>query len=268
METLVQFLLRHGYGVLFVAVLVEQIGVPVPAVPVLLAVGALAGLGKLSLLTAWGLAILATLSSDSVWYALGRVKGHQILKVVCRLALEPDSCVTSSKEHFRRFGVGALIFSKFIPGLGTVATPMAGLTRVHPLKFGLFDAAGAGLWAGTYLGIGYLFRHQLQAAADAAMQFGSWFGGVLVAALLAYVGWKYFQRRRFLKKMALARVSPQEVKRMIDTGEGLTIIDLRSSTDVQAESFTIPGAVWIRMADLDARHHEIPRDRDIILYCS
>src|ERR1700675_4699142 len=160
MHGIIAFLLRHGYWVLFVNVLTEQAGLPIPAVPVLLAMGALAGLGNFSIATALGLAICASLVSDLIWFRLGRVRGHSILNLLCRISLEPDSCISNTKTRFRKLGALALLFAKFVPGLNTAAAPMAGLTRMPLLKFLAADIAGAMAWSGAYLTIGYLFRNQ------------------------------------------------------------------------------------------------------------
>src|SRR5262249_32943607 len=155
--------------------------------------------------------------------------GQAVLKYLCRVAIEPDTCVTMSKERFRKYGLAVLIVSKFVPGLGTVSTPMAGLMRVHAVKFVGLDAAGAALWSGVYLGIGFLFRHQLEVAAERAMQFGFWCGVAAILVLAAYIGFKYYQRRRVIRDLQIARVTPEEVKRMLDAGEEITVVDLRTS---------------------------------------
>src|SRR5437868_4791545 len=116
MDQVVSFLLRHGYSVVFAAVLAEQIGLPLPSTPVLLAMGALAGAGRLSFLPALGLAVAASLMADTLWYWLGRKRGYSILNLLCRIALEPDSCVRRTENVFTRFGAGALLFAKFVPG--------------------------------------------------------------------------------------------------------------------------------------------------------
>src|SRR3984893_14838249 len=157
MHGIIPFLLRHGYWVLFANVLAEQAGLPIPAIPVMLAMGALAGLGNFSFATALALAICAALTSDLIWFRLGRVRGHSILNLLCRISLEPDSCVSNTKSLFGKLGARALLVAKFVPGLGATAPPLAGLTRMNPWKFILADSAGALAWSATYLFAGYLF---------------------------------------------------------------------------------------------------------------
>jgi len=143
MEEIISFLLRHGYWVVFAFVLAEQIGLPLPATPVLLAMGALAGLGRLSFLHAFALSVVASLIGDCLWYWLGRKRGYSVLNLLCRIALEPDSCVRRTENVFSRFGAGALLFAKFVPGLSTAAPPLAGLFRMPLWRFLLSDTAGA-----------------------------------------------------------------------------------------------------------------------------
>jgi membrane protein DedA with SNARE-associated domain len=268
MHGVIPFLLRHGYWVLFVNVMTEQAGLPIPAVPVLLAMGALAGLGNFSLPAALGLAISASLVSDLIWFRLGRVRGHSILNMLCRVSLEPDSCVSNTTKHFRTYGALALLFAKFVPGLNTAAAPMAGLTRMPLLKFLVADIAGAVAWSGAYLAIGDLFRNQLERAAEQAGLMGSWLVLVLVSLLAIYVAWKYYQRRRFIRGLRVARVTPEDLMKMIESGEDLAVVDLRNSLEVELDNAKLPGAIWIDLEDFDNRQVEIPRDKDVILYCS
>jgi membrane protein DedA with SNARE-associated domain len=265
---IIAFLLRHGYWVLFANVLAEQAGLPIPAIPVMLAMGALAGLGNFSLAAALALAICAALASDLVWFRLGRVRGHSILNLLCRISLEPDSCVSNIQTVFRRFGALALLFAKFVPGLNTAAAPMAGLTRMRFLKFLAADITGALVWSGTYLAIGYLFRDQLEDAAEYAGRMGSWLVLVLMILLAAYIAWKYYQRQRFIRELRVDRVTPEELLKMIESGEDLAVVDLRRALEVEHDNAKVPGAIWIDLDELEAREQEIPREKDVILYCS
>jgi membrane protein DedA with SNARE-associated domain len=268
MHGIIPFLLRHGYWVLFVNVFTEQAGLPIPAIPVLLAMGALAGLGNFSLAAALGLAVCAALASDLMWFRLGRVRGTSILNLLCRVSLEPDSCVSNTKTLFRKLGAVALLFAKFVPGLSTAAAPMAGLTRMPVLKFLAADIIGAGAWAATYLAIGDLFRNQLEEAAEWAGRMGSWLVLVLAILLAGYVAWKYWQRRRFIRDLRVARVTPEELMKMIESGKDLAVVDLRRSLEVEHDNSKLPGAIWIDLDELEKRQEEIPREKDVILYCS
>ncbi|HLE04701.1 MAG TPA: DedA family protein, partial [Anaerolineales bacterium] len=149
-----QFLLRYGYAVLFGFVFAEQLGLPIPAIPVLLAMGALVGAGHFSLAIAIPVALLAALLSDVIWYQLGRYRGPSVLNLICRISLEPDSCVRRTENVFASHGARALLFAKFIPGLSTAAPPLAGIFRMRLPRFLIWDGAGTLLWIGTFVGTG------------------------------------------------------------------------------------------------------------------
>ena len=268
MEDVTQFLIRHGGLVLFAVVFAEQVGLPIPAVPVLLAAGALAGAGKMNVAWAILLGFVACLIGDLIWYYLGRYRGRQVLGLLCRISLEPDSCVRRTEDFFIRHGMRSLIFAKFIPGLSTVTPALAGLFDVNIGRFFLYNGLGALLWTVAFVMPGYLFSNQLERVAAHAARFGS-SAVVLVAALLAlYVMYKYIHRRRLLRELRNARISVDELKQMMDAGCDLVIVDLRQRLDVEADPYTIPGAIRMAVEELEQRHHEIPRDRDVILFCA
>jgi membrane protein DedA with SNARE-associated domain len=268
MHGILPFLLRHGYWVLVANVFAEGIGLPVPSFPVLLGMGALAGLGNFSFEASLALAVGAALTSDLVWFRLGRVRGHSILNLLCRMSLEPDSCVSNTKTLFARLGARALLIAKFVPGLGATAAPLAGLTRMNPWKFITADTAGAILWSGTYLIAGYIFRNQLELAAEQAGRMGSFLVILIAAALAAYIAWKYYQRRRFIRDLRVARISPEDLMNMIVTGIAVAVVDLRHKLEVESDNVKLPGAIWMPPDELESRHDEIPRDRDVVLYCT
>ena len=268
MDETIQFLLRHGYSVLFVWVLAEQIGLPLPAIPILLAAGALAGAGRLGLVLAVSLAVLASLLSDTIWYQIGRHRGAKVLQLLCRISLEPDACVRRTENVFARHGAASLLVSKFVPGLNTAAPPLAGIFRMGLARFLLFDGLGALLWAGTFAGLGYLFSQRIEQVAAPALRMGSSLAAILAGCLAVYILWKYVQRQLFLRQLRIARISPKELKEKLDAGEEVVIVDLRHSLDFQAEPHTIPGALRVPVEELDQRHHEIPKNLEVVLYCT
>lgn len=268
MHSVIPFLLRHGYWVLVANVFVEGVGLPVPSFPVLLGMGALAGLGEFSIWTTLALAIAAALASDMIWFLLGRVRGHSILNLLCRISLEPDSCVSNTKSLFGKLGARALLVAKFVPGLGATAAPLAGLTRMNPWKFIAADSAGALAWSGTYLAAGYVFRNQLEQVAEQAGRMGSFLLLVLGGALAIYVGWKYYQRRRFIRGLRVARITPDALMKMITDGDDIAVVDLRHAMEVESDNVKLPGAIWMTYDELEERHIEIPRDREVVLYCT
>jgi len=268
MNQTIDFLMRHGYSVLFVLVFAEQIGLPLPAVPVLLAAGALAGAGQMSFAGALVLGVLASLASDTIWYEIGRRRGAKVLNLLCKISLEPDSCVRRTEGMFAKHGARSLLFAKFVPGLNTVAPPLAGIFHMRLRRFLLFDVSGALLWAGGFMGLGWLFSDQIEWLAEHALSLGSWLLVLILVAVGAYIGWKYVQRQRFLRSLRVARITPDELKRLLDAGEQPVIVDLRHSMDFEAAPEMIPGAVHLASEDLEQADDAIPRDRDIILYCT
>lgn len=268
MAEAVQFLLRHGYAVVFVWVLAEQIGLPLPAIPFLLAAGGLAGAGRLDLGLVLALAVFASLLGDTFWYEIGRRRGGAVLQLICRISLEPDSCVRRTENVFARHGARSLLFAKFVPGLNTAAPPLAGLFRLRWSRFLLYDGLGALIWAGAYVGLGYLFSDQLERVAAYALRFGTWSVALLVGGLAAYIGWKYWERQRFLRRLRIARITPEELQTRLAAGEAVVVVDLRHRVEFEADGEKVRGALHLPAEELDLRHQEIPRNQEIVLYCT
>jgi membrane protein DedA with SNARE-associated domain/rhodanese-related sulfurtransferase len=268
MHSTLDFLLRHGYVVLLGWVFAEQAGLPVPSLPILLAAGALAGTGHLSFFGSLFTAVFASLVADSIWFQLGRLRGIKILQLLCKISLEPDSCVRRTEGVFAKEGARSLLVAKFLPGLGAVAPPLAGIFHMRMSRFLLFDALGAGLWAGGFLGIGYVFSGQIERIADHAAALGGWVLVILVGALASYIGWKYIARQRFIRELRISRITVEELKDKIDKGEDLVIVDLRHSLDFEADPETIPGAFRMDAKELREKNDRLPHDRQIILYCT
>ncbi len=262
----IQFLIRHGYALVFLWLLAEQTVVPLPSIPLLLACGALARAGRLDFSSVLACGTAAVLIADNLWFQVGRRRGGRILRLVCRVSLEPDSCVRRTENAFQKYGIRSLLVSKFVPGLNAVAAPLAGVSGVKLARFLIFDTLGALIWIGTYTGIGYLLSDQLETVAAHAMRMG--FGMVvLVAGLLAaWIAWKIVQRRRFIRKMAVARITAEELRSRLQAGEDVVVVDVRNKRVSEAEP--MPGALRIPVEELEARHPEIPRDREIVLFCS
>jgi len=265
LEQAADFLIRHGYAVLFGWVLLEQMGLPIPAAPLLIAAGALARAGKMNLTFAVALAFVAVILADLFWYSLGRYRGGRILKLLCRISLEPDSCVRRTENLFVRRGVHALLVAKFVPGLNTAAPSLAGIFRMPVRRFMVYDSLGALFWVVTVTSLGLMFSDQLE---QIALRWGGWLVAVLAGSLAAYVLWKFIQRRRFLRRLRIARITPKELMDKLTAGENISIVDLRQPMDIEAFPEMIPGALRIAMEEIEERHGEIPRDRDVVLYCS
>jgi membrane protein DedA with SNARE-associated domain len=268
MNKSVEFLVHHGAAVLFAAVFVEQIGVPLPAVPWLFAAGALIGTGKMNWFVALGPAIVGSLLADLIWFYLGRHYGNRVLGLLCRISLEPDSCVRRTQDVFSRYGMRGLVVAKFIPGLSTLAPPLAGNSGFSISRFLVFDGLGSLLYVGSFILVGVLFSHQLEAIIAALASLGTGALGLVAGLFVLYIGYKYFQRYRLLRELRMARITVDELHQKVESGENPMILDLRSHAALEEDPLLIRGALHMTMDEVEGRLPEIPRDRDIILYCS
>jgi membrane protein DedA with SNARE-associated domain len=268
MHTTIEFVLRHGYVVLLAWVFAEQLGLPIPSMPILLAAGALAGAGDMSLAGALVCCVFAAMTADALWFQLGRRNGVQVLRLLCRISLEPDSCVRGTQDVFAKRGARTLVVAKFIPGLSTVAPPLAGVVRMGFWRFFFFDALGTIVWAGTFLGLGYAFSGEIEQLAARAESMGGWAVTVFGGGLACYVAYKFLARQRFLRELRTARIGVDDLKARIDSGENLVIVDLRHALDFEAEPETIPGAVRMDAEELQRRNDWWTPDREVILFCT
>ena len=262
------FISQYGEILLFAVVFAEQVGLPLPAVPILLAAGALAGAGKIDLTGAIVLSVIACLAGDLIWYELGRRRGRRALNLLCRISLEPDSCVRRTENFFTRHGVGSLVLAKFIPGLSTLAPALAGLFRMGMQRFLLFNGLGAVLWTLAFVLPGYLLSDQIERLAEEAERLGLWLASFSAPGLLAYLGYKFLHRQLLLRELRIARITAEELKQMMDNGHELLVVDLRGALDHEADPYTIRGALRMTAEELEQRHHEIPRHQDVILFCA
>jgi membrane protein DedA with SNARE-associated domain len=258
----------YGLVILPALVVAEQIGLPLPAVPALLGVGALAAQGRARLAPVLAAIAVVALIADFGWYELGRRRGAGVLARLCRLALEPDSCVRRADGVFARHGVRAMLLAKFVPGVTTVMPPLAGVFGVGRTRFALYDLAGVLLWAGTWIGLGYVFSDAIALVTARAAELGRMLGVVVVAILAGYILVKYLRRRRVLRTLRMARIAPAALKRRIDAGDDITIIDLRTPLDVAATPYAIPGSRWLSADTLDEHEAASLRGRELVLYCS
>jgi len=268
MNELLPFLVRHGYAVVFLWVFAEQIGLPVPSTIILLAAGAVAGAGDLNLGGVLVVAVVASMISDLIWYEIGRKRGMSVLGLLCRISLEPDSCVRRTEDRFARNRAKTILIAKFIPGLSTAAPPLAGMFGMPLARFLLFDTAGALLWVGSSTLVGFVFCHQLEQLLLWTRRLGVGVVSLFALGILVYLGWKYVQRRRFLRELTVATVSPEEVREKLERKEPLHIVDLRHALDLEADPGRLPGAVHVSPERIQDLHRNLPLDRDIVLYCT
>jgi membrane protein DedA with SNARE-associated domain/rhodanese-related sulfurtransferase len=261
-------LAQYGLAIVALNVLLNQIGLPVPVIPTLVLAGALGANGQLPLAAIFLAAVLACLVADCGWYWVGQKYGIRVLKTLCRISLEPDSCVAETQSQFDRWGVNSLVIAKFVPGLATIAPPLAGAMRIGWLRFIGLSSLAAALWVGAALFAGMLFKTQIERLLIRVDQFGSMAFGVAVVLLGAYVGYKWWERRRFYTMLRMARISVAELDQLIQTGSQPLIIDVRSPSARVLEPHWIPGAVHISLPDVALHLKDLPKDRDIILYCT
>ena len=260
------FLEQYGVVILPALAVAEQMGVPLPAVPALLAVGALAAHGRISIPLVLGAISVAALATDFAWYELGRRRGRKALARLCQLSLKPDSCLRRAESTFARYGAWGMLVAKFFPGLTTVMPPLAGVFAIARIRFALYDFVGVLLWAGTWLALGYFFSDAIVLIIAKASALGGMLGLVIVIALAGYILVKYGRRRMFLRQIRTVAVSPETLKRQLDAGEDVTIIDLRTLLDLTATPYAIPGSRWVTPDAIDEPDVEFLRSREVVLY--
>jgi membrane protein DedA with SNARE-associated domain/rhodanese-related sulfurtransferase len=259
-----------GYGGIFACVFLEQIGVPIPAFPALLAAGALVAGGELHLGGCLLTALAASLLADLIWYQIGRVQGGAVLNLMCRLSWRPDTCVSNTKNAFAKYGTSTLLFSKFVPGLSVLAPPLSGMARVALGRFILFDGIGAVIWAIVPLLAGAYLQKTFVAV---EAQVSAWKGALPWVCGLAILGvmlWRYWDRRRFTQRLARGLehgIDPTELKDRLDRGEELIVIDVRDEMNLRAKAVLVPGARWMPYSTLPDRLAELALEKPIVTYC-
>ncbi|MGO8933807.1 MAG: rhodanese-like domain-containing protein [Beijerinckiaceae bacterium] len=261
-------LLMYGYLLIFAWVLVEQLGIPLPAVPVLLAAGALSAQRQISFPLALAVAVAASLTADSIWFFVGRTQGHRVLRLLCKLSLEPTTCVRRTQDSFGRRRGTMLMFAKFVPGLSTLAPPVAGQNGMGFAAFLLYDGIGSAFWVGVTMACGRFFGDLLKRNPSLLDWVGRFSGALLILGVVAFFIGRLVRRRMVLRSLVASRLEPEELKRQLDAGEQVYIVDLRHPLELVPDPFTLPGAVHFSPDAIAARHLEIPRDRDVVLYCT
>lgn len=248
--------------------LVHQLGIPIPASPVLIWAGAVAHGDPLRLALAFLLATVAGSAGNLPWYWAGRRYGHRVLKLVCGVTLSPDSCVRQSENAFERRGAAMLVIARFLPGVETVAGPLAGALRLELPAFLLYDAAGSALHAAAGLALGVAFHGQIDWLLEELAALGA--GAILIlgALLAAYLAYRFARRWLFLRALRAARISVQELHDMMGRGEDPLVLDVRSRAHRRLDARRIPRARAIDLDALEAALAEVPRDRDVVVYCA
>ena len=265
---IIALIAQYGLLLVFLNVLVEQAGVPVPAVPTMIVAGALAANGKLGLAGVVLAAVLACLLSDLAWYWAGRRFGSGVMRTLCRISLSPDSCVKQSELRFQRWRGRVLLIAKFVPGLSTVAPPLVGAMGLRVSSFVLLDGLGSLLWAGLAVGLGYAFAEQIDAVLAAMASAGTVAFELLLALLALYIVAKWWQRRRLLVALRMARITVDELNQSIVGGQDPVVVDVRSQAARLLDTRIIPGALLADLDSVNQAMHDIPADRELVIYCS
>lgn len=266
MPDLIELLREFGLGFVFVNVLLEQGGLPIPAVPTMMVAGAITAAAGQSLATLVVVAVLGAVIADTFWYITGRRIGMRVLRLLCRISLSPDSCVRQTETIFSRWGAGSMLVAKFIPGFASVSTALAGAVRMRYWKFVLFDALGATLWVGVAVGLGYVFREALNEVLATLAALGRWGVVLLLGALAAYIASKWWQRFLFIRQLRMDRISVDELRQLMEEQKVGAILDVRSPLTQEATG-RIPGARTVNIESLEGLG-ELVTEGEVVVYCA
>lgn len=262
MDALINLIGQYGLLAVFIAVLLDQGGIPVPSWPLVVVASALAVQADASPWPILLVAAAAAMLADALWYAGGRRFGSAILRLICRLSLSPDSCIATTRGIYSRWGPPSLIVAKFIPGVAAVTTTLAGQTRTGLARFALYDGIGAVLWTGAAIAVGTVFH---EAVRDVLAQLGT-FGRsgliLLLAGIAFYVLYKFWRRQRFLRLIRMARISPAELHQLMGNGSAPVVLDVRPH-EQRLRSGWIPGAITVaNLGELD-----LAKQPEVVVYC-
>jgi membrane protein DedA with SNARE-associated domain/rhodanese-related sulfurtransferase len=273
MPIAIVFFVHYAYLLIFLWVLVEQIGVPIPSIPILLTAGTLSATHRVSLLYVVLSMLAACIVADSVWYSLGRRYGNSVLKLLCRLSFEASTCVSKTEGYFTRRGAVTLLFAKFVPGLSTVAAPIAGQTGMSYTRFLAWDIGGSLIWGATFILAGYFFGDLAKKSAPFFAWLGHFAIAIFVLMVLGFLAHRIWKQRKFLQQVREMRLEPAELKEMLDAAEKNHttppfIVDLRHPLDYLPDPRVLPGALRVGPNEIKQHSEIIPRDRDVVLYCT
>jgi len=259
---------KYGYSLVFSVALLEQLGLPIPLAPILLLAGAVAASGNLNFALVVVFAVLAALIGDTIWYYLGKKKGRSVLKMLCHMSLSPETCVRKTEDSFLKYGMNSLLFAKFVPGLNTIAPPMAGLVGSRFYAFFIRDLAGALIYILAFLIPGYLFEKRIFQVTDIFEQLGKTFFWLLIGGLISYVLIKYIKLKLLQRMLYKERITPEELHQRMSAGEEFIIVDIRQNLRFDPKSGFIPGALRIPPGEIDRHAPTLDKERWIIMYCT
>jgi membrane protein DedA with SNARE-associated domain/rhodanese-related sulfurtransferase len=263
-----ELIAQYGLALIFTNVLAERVGLPLPAMPTLILGGALAAVGHLSAVDVFLVAFIACVIGDTLWYAAGVIYGRRVISLLCRISVSPDSCVRQTETRFTQWGRLTLVCAKFVPGLSTVVRPLAGTIHLGWWRFELYNGIGAALWVGMSVAAGWVFHDQLNQLVAWLRDFGIVAFGIIAGLVAGFIGAKWWQRRRFAKMLRVARISVEELQKLMGREPPPVIVDLRSAITREQDGRRIPGARIVRLDEVPKRVAEFPLDREVVFYCS
>ena len=256
---------RYGLAAIFLFTFLENVGLPIPAIPVLMLAGAYASTRHATLLMVLVAAVAGALLADGIWYFVGRWRGKRVLDHLCRVSFNPDACLERAVDGFHRRKSATILFANFLPGVNTIMPPLAGVAAMPFFLFLLLDFAGSLLWAGAAVALGFVFGERV---AETARGVQGMMGQLLMAGIAVTIAWRAGYRFWLVKRYGGNRVDPDEVHRRMRDGEDLLVIDLRRDDDFDASDRMIAGAARLRPASFHRHAMHLPRDRDLVFYCT
>ena len=268
MEEMTGLLAQYGLALVFLNVLIHQAGIPITATPLLIVTGALAQQGQISLALLLPVAVTASLLGDTPWYFAGRRYGYPILNTLCRVAIEPDSCVKQTENIFERWGARSLLVAKFIPGFSTVAPPLAGTMRLGFGAFLAYSAGGAALWAGVAIGAGMMFHSEVGLALKWLEDSGPGVLAAIAGVVLLYAAVKWVQRWILIRALRAARISVKGLDELLGGASPPVILDVRSTTARKLDPRRLPGAILVDIERPALHLSGVPLEREIVVYCT
>jgi membrane protein DedA with SNARE-associated domain/rhodanese-related sulfurtransferase len=268
MRELIPLLVAHGAAIVFAITLAARVGAPVPAAPLLVVAGGVGMSGRVSLAVVLLVSIAANVIGDAVWYQAGRWRGHRVMKLLCRISLSPDTCVRQSESILSRWGGSSLIAAKFLPGVSVVAAPMAGALGMSWQRFLAFAIVAALIWSTLFLALGMAFSRQIDDVLAVMAEFGAFTALVIAVALAVLIAYRWAKRRRMLSDRYAPRITVHELREQMRRGDTPVVIDVRSQIPEYANEPRLPGALAYTLAELPHAAPDLPRDREIVLYCS
>jgi membrane protein DedA with SNARE-associated domain len=268
MEQMAGLLAQHGLALVFVNVALTQSGVPLPAYPTLIVAGAFVAQGQIALAPLILVSVVASLIGDMLWYAAGRLYGYRVLRTLCRIAIEPDSCVKQTENIFERWGAPSLMLAKYVPGFSTIAPPLAGTMRLAVPAFLAYSAVAALLWAGLAIALGAAFHTEVERGLEWLEHMGTGAAAIIAAVILLYVAAKAVQRYLLIRFLRMVRIGAGELRELMAREPKPVVLDVRSAIARKLDPRRLPGAIAVDIEAPQSVLAAVPADRDVIVYCS